>query len=260
MPDHPLLDRIAVVTGGESGIGESCVTALAAAGAHVGLTYFKDAERGRASAETARARGRKAISVRADVGVEPEVDAAFDAIGTALGVPDILINSAGINMSGVEVVDMSLDQWERMLRTDLTGSFLTSRRFLRDLLPTGRPGAIVNITSIHAFAMRAGGADYDAAKGGQRNLTRTLALEVAQAGVTVNAIAPGMILTPMNEKAIEDEEYRRKLEAQIPIPRAGRADEVAGLAVFLASPAASYITGASIVIDGGLSLMLGQGA
>ncbi len=260
MADQPLLDRIAVVTGGESGIGEACVAALAAAGAHVGLTYFTDAESGGASAGTARALGRKAISVRADVGVERDVGAAFDAISTALGVPDILVNSAGINMSGVEVADMSLDQWERMLRTDLTGSFLTSRRFLRDLLPTGRPGAIVNITSIHAFAMRAGGADYDAAKGGQRNLTRTLALEVAHAGVTVNAIAPGMILTPMNEKAMEDEEYRRKLEAQIPIPRAGRADEVAGLAVFLASPAASYITGASIVIDGGLSLMLGQGA
>jgi glucose 1-dehydrogenase len=260
MPDQPLLDRIAVVTGGESGIGAACVTALAAAGADVGVIYFKDAHAGEASAGAARALGRKATAARADVGCESDVDAAFDAIGATIGIPDILVNSAGINMSGTRVADMDLKQWERMLRTDLTGSFLTSRRFLRDMLPSGRPGAIVNITSIHSFAMRAGGADYDAAKGGQRNLTRTLALEVAKAGVTVNAIAPGMILTPMNQRAESDEAFRRGLEANIPIPRAGTAEEVAGVAVFLASPAASYITGATVVIDGGLSLMLGQGA
>lgn len=249
-----------MVTGGESGIGAACVKALAGAGADVGVIYFSDAEMGEASVAAARGLGRKSVAARADVGSETDVGAAFDAIGQALGVPDILINSAGINMSGIKVADMDLGQWERMLRTDLTGSFLTSRRFVRDLLPSGRPGAIVNITSIHAFAMRAGGADYDAAKGGQRNLTRTLALEVAHAGITVNAIAPGMILTPMNERAMADEAYRRGLEAQIPIPRAGRAEEVAGVAVFLASPAASYITGATVVVDGGLSLLMGQGA
>jgi glucose 1-dehydrogenase len=260
MTDQPLLDRIAIVTGGESGIGAACVAALSAAGADIGVIYHKDAGEAEASASVARANGRSAAIARADVGLEQDVEAAFDRIGAAIGIPDILVNAAGINMSGDHVADMELGQWERMLRTDLTGSFLTCRRFVRDLQQAGRGGAIINITSIHAFVMRAGGADYDAAKGGQRNLTRTLALEVARKNITVNAIAPGMILTPMNERAMTDEEYRRSLERNIPAGRAGKPEEVAAVAVFLASPAAAYITGSTVTIDGGLSLMLGQGA
>jgi glucose 1-dehydrogenase len=260
MSERSLLGRIAVVTGGESGIGAACVAALAAAGADVGVIYYKDEAKGQASAQAVELLGRKAIAARADVGAEKDVEAAFDAIADAIGIPDILVNSAGLNMSGVPVARMSLEQWERIVRTDLTGSFLTSRRFVRDLEPTGRPGAIINITSIHSTVMRAGGADYDAAKGGQRNLTRTMALETARLGITVNAIAPGMILTPMNQHALDDAAYRQSLEKNIPLGRAGTPDEVAGVAVFLASPAAAYITGATITIDGGLSLELGQGA
>jgi glucose 1-dehydrogenase len=260
MADQSLRDRIALVTGGESGIGAACVAALAAAGADVAVVYHSDAAKGGASAKVVEALGRKAIALKADVGVEKDVEAAFDQASDALGIADILVNSAGINMSGTKVAEMPLEQWERMLRTDLTGSFLTSRRFVRDLQPTGRQGAIINITSIHSSVMRAGGADYDAAKGGQRNLTRTLALETARGGITVNAIAPGMILTPMNEQAMADEAYRRSLEQNIPIGRAGMAEEVAGVVVFLASSAARYITGSTITIDGGLSLELGQGA
>ncbi|MBW8785189.1 MAG: SDR family oxidoreductase [Novosphingobium sp.] len=255
-----MIDRIAVVTGGESGIGAGCVAGLAAAGADVAVIYHQDKDAGEASAGAVKLLGRKAVAVQADVGSEADVEAAFDRIADAIGIPDILVNSAGLNMSGVPVAKMSLEQWERIVRTDLTGSFLTSRRFVRELEPTGRPGTIVNITSIHASVMRPGGADYDAAKGGQWNLTRTMALETAKLGITVNAIAPGMILTPMNQKALDDPEYRRSLEQNIPLGRAGTPDEIAGLAVFLASPAGAYITGSTITIDGGLSLVLGQGA
>jgi glucose 1-dehydrogenase len=260
MSDSTLRNRIAIVTGGESGIGAACVTALAAAGADVAVIYYKDQKAGEASAATATAAGRKGIAIQADVGSETDVEAAFDKVAAELGVPDILVNSAGQNMTGVPVAKMELAQWERVVRTDLTGSFLTARRFVRNLQSAGKPGAIINITSIHSSVMRAGGADYDAAKGGQTNLTKTLALEVARDGITVNAIAPGMILTPMNEHAVEDVAYRKSLEGNIPIGRAGTPEEIAGVAVFLASPAADYMTGSTVTVDGALSLLLGQGA
>ena len=255
-----LANRIAVVTGGESGIGAACVAVLAAQGANIGVIYYTDEEHGAASAETARRHGRMAHAVQADVGDEAAVEAAFDEFRKKIGLPNILVNSAGVNMSGVNVVDMELAQWERVIGTDLTGSFLTSRRFARDLVKAGREGTIINITSIHASVMSPGGADYCAAKGGQRNLTETMALELAEHGITVNAIAPGMILTPMNEEAMEDEEHRRSMTRNIPLKRAGQPEEVAELAAYLASPAARYITGASLTIDGALSLLLGQGA
>ena len=260
MADASLSGRVAFVTGGESGIGAACVAELAAAGADVALLYHSDAKLGEASAAVAMALGRKSVAIKADVGDEKAVEAAFDKAMAELGRIDVLVNSAGINMRGIEVADMELDQWQGMLATDLTGSFLTCRRFVRELRKAKEPGAIVNITSIHSTVMRAGGADYDAAKGGQANLTKTLALEVAKDGITVNAVAPGMILTPMNERATKDMAYRKSLEAGIPLGRAGTASEVAKLVRFLVSPDGAYITGASIVIDGGLSLELGQKA
>lgn len=260
MTDTLLDGRIAFVTGGESGIGAACVAALAKAGAHVAIAYHSDSASAEAGVAAAEAMGRKGIAVQVDVADEASVEAGFDAVAKAIGMPDILVNSAGLNMSSTKVADMSLDQWNKVLTTDLTGSFLTARRLVRDHKGKTTPASIINITSIHAFAMRSGGADYDAAKGGQANLTQTLAIEVASEGITVNAIAPGMILTPMNDRAMHDAAYRAQLEQNIPAGRAGRPDEVAGVAVFLASPAAAYITGATIVIDGGLSLMQAIGA
>lgn len=255
-----LAGRVALVTGAESGIGAACALRLAQDGADVALSYFSDSAAAQRVADAARACGVKAQPVECDVRDEAKVDAAWDKVVAGLGVPDILVNAAGLNQSGVLVADMRVSQWRSLLATDLTGAFLTCRRFIRTLRASGAPGAIVNITSIHAELARAGAADYDAAKGGLLNLTRTLALECAPLSITVNAIAPGMILTPMNERAVEDEAYRAKLQANIPLRRAGRADEVAALAAYLASPDAAYITGASLTIDGGLSLVLGQGA
>lgn len=252
--------RCVVVTGAESGIGAACATAFGAAGDRVAVGYYADAAAAEKSAEAVRAAGGEAMTVQCHVDDEASVDAAFKAVEAAWGAVDVLVNSAGLNMSGVTVRDMKLDQWRRLLDTDLTGAFLTSRRMLTGRGDKQGPASLIHISSIHAYAVRAGGADYCAAKGGLSNLVETLAIEEAPRAIRVNAIEPGMILTPMNERAEQDETYRKTLEQNIPMGRAGKASEVADLAVFLASDKASYITGARIVIDGGLSLMQAIGA
>ncbi|WP_228241888.1 SDR family NAD(P)-dependent oxidoreductase [Porphyrobacter sp. GA68] len=257
---YTLENCITAISGGSSGIGRSCAVTLGAAGADVAIFYHRDEDEGEAVAAAVRAHGRRAAAIPCDVTSEPSVEEAFDTVRDQLGVPNILINSAGVNLDEKAVVDMDLATWDSLVRADLTGSFLTSRRFARDLRAAGRTGTIINITSIHSYAMRAGGAAYCAAKGGQRNLTQCMALELAEAGITVNAIAPGMVLTPMNAEAMDDEAYRRSLTQNIPLKRAAEPEEVAQLALFLASPAARYMTGAEVVIDGGLSLLMGQGA
>ena len=260
MFEGSLTGRIAFVTGGDSGIGAACAKAMAAAGADVALTYLEDEEGAQETAAAIREIGRSALALRSDVREEAAVDRGFDAAAEALGVPTILVNSAGVNMQGTEVADMGLAQWSNMQLTDLTGTFLTCRRFVRDLRREKRRGAIVNITSIHADVVRAGGADYMAAKAGQKRFTETLAVEVAGDGITVNAVAPGMILTPMNQSAKDHWIVRKTKSEFIPLKRAGRPEEVAAAAVFLASPAGDYFTASTLTIDGGLSKVLALGA
>ena len=252
--------RVVVVTGAESGIGAACAAAFGAERDRVAVFYYADVEAAEATAGAVRAGGGEAMTVQAHVNEEASAAAAFATVEQAWGPVDVLVNSAGLNMTGVTVREMTLAQWQRLLDTDLTGAFLTSRRFLTGRGEKAGPGTILHISSIHAYAVRAGGADYCAAKGGLSNLVETLAIEEAPRGIRVNAIEPGMILTPMNERAEQDPVYRRTLEQNIPLGRAGNAGEVADLAVFLASDKARYITGARIVIDGGLSLMQALGA
>ena len=254
------MTKSCVVTGGESGIGAACARALGAEGNRVAVLFYGDRHAADAICEAIRLSGGEAQSVQCDVTDEGSVDQAFHAAAQAFGMPDVLVNSAGLNMTGVPVREMSLAQWNRLISTDLTGAFLTSRRFLTGRGSARGDAAIVHISSIHAYAVRAGGADYCAAKGGLSNLVETLAIEEAPRGIRVNAIEPGMILTPMNERASADPFYRKALEQNIPLGRAGQASEVADLAVFLVSDKARYITGAQIVIDGGLSLMQALGA
>jgi NAD(P)-dependent dehydrogenase (short-subunit alcohol dehydrogenase family) len=252
--------RMALVTGAESGIGAACAEAAGAAGADVAVLYFKDADAAATVRDKIIGYGRRAIIVQADVGNEDHVAQAFAAARDQLGIPDLLINSAGVNMSGVPVADMELAQWNRLIGTDLTGAFLTSRAFVRGLREARKPGRIVNIGSIHSTAVRYGGADYCSAKAGLDNLTRTMAVECAPLRIGVNAIAPGMILTPMNQRAQSDPNYLAEAEKHIPWGRAGRPEEVADLAVYLCSDKSQYITGAIITIDGGLTLEEALGA
>lgn len=256
----PVVSQTVIVTGAESGIGAACAEAFGATGARVAVLFHSDQAAADVMAQAVRKAGGEAIAVQAEVNNEDSVEKAFAAVEAQWGAADVLVNSAGLNMSGVTVRDMTLAQWQRLIDTDLTGAFLTSRRFLTGRGEAKGDAAILHISSIHAYAVRAGGADYCAAKGGLSNLVETLAIEEAPRGIRVNAIEPGMILTPMNAKAQADPVYRRTLEQNIPMGRAGNASEVADLAVFLASDKARYITGARIVIDGGLSLMQALGA
>jgi len=259
-PFRFLPQSVAIVTGGESGIGRACAIRLGLAGVPVALTYFSDEAAAQDVVKTIADGGGRAIARRTDVTQEDAVEALFAAAEHAFGIVDLLVNSAGLNMSGIFLRDMSLAQFDKVVRSDLYGPFLTCRRMVRALDTAKTPGRIVNISSIHERAPRPGGVDYDAAKGGLAQLTATLALELAPQRIAVNGVAPGMILTPMNQSALDDPAERARKEAAIPWGRAGRAEEVADLVAYLLSPAADYITGTTITIDGALSLTVAQGA
>ncbi len=258
-----LTGRVALITGSDSGIGQATVIAFATAGADVVVHYLHDRDGAEQTAAQVRAAGRQAVVVQADISAEAAADAMFDEALRALPTLDILVNNAGVDASGTPVAELSTEVFDRAIRTNLYGAFFCCRRFINIRLAAGGGGGggkIINVTSVHEDVPNAGGADYDCSKGALRNLTRTLCLELAPHRIDVNNLAPGMVLTPFNQAAIDDPDLLREQVQSIPWKRAAEPAEIARLALFLASSDADYVTGATFVMDGGLMRNLGQGA
>lgn len=252
--------KIAVVTGSDSGIGQATAIEFAKEGADVVVTYLHDhagAEHTRAQVE---AQGQRALVVHLDQTQESSVAQLFERAVSELGTPFVLVNDAGEDSTGKEVADVSSAEWEHKLRVNLLGPFYCCQHFIRLRRNAGGQGKIINITSVHQEIPRAGASAYDASKGALRNLTRTLALELAPDLINVNNIAPGMVLTPFNQAALDDPKVYAEQVQSIPFKRAAQPWEIARLALYLASSDADYATGTTFTLDGGLMQNTGQGA
>jgi len=252
--------KVALITGSDSGIGQGSALEFAKEGANIVIHYLKDREGAETTRRHVEELGGKTAVVQADCRDEAQVERMFDEALAEFGAIDILMNNENPGSVGKEVAEMSTEEWDNSLRAGLYGYFFCCRRFIRHRREQGGRGKIINVTSVHETIPTAGSADYDAAKGAVRNLTRTLALELAPDKINVNNIAPGMILTPMQGEALYDPRAREEKTQHIPWKRAGEPWEIGRLAVYLASDDADFITGASVFIDGGQMMQQGQGA
>ncbi|WP_037503568.1 SDR family NAD(P)-dependent oxidoreductase [Sphingobacterium deserti] len=258
--EKKLENKVAVITGGDSGIGRSIAEAFANEGASVIITYHRDEAKANTFSKELSEKNLKHGVYQLDVGDENDVKLFFRSVIKTFGKVDILVNNAGTIGSNSPVREMATETFDRCLKTNLYGPFFCSRAYLNVWKDTQHYGRIINITSIHEDVASPGSADYNASKGGLKNFSRSLALELAPIGITVNNIAPGMILTDMNKDAVNNEEVRKEQEKNIPAGRAGNVGDINAAAVFLASQESSYVTGSTIFIDGGLRINVGQGA
>jgi 3-oxoacyl-[acyl-carrier protein] reductase len=243
--------QVALITGASSGIGRAAAEAMAREGVRVGVNYLKNHKGAEAAVEAIRKAGGEALAIRADVTRRSEVDALVAAVREQWGHIDILVNNAGDLLARRTLTDMTEEYWDQIMDLNLKSVFLCTQAVWQEMAAR-KSGCIINITSI---AGRNGGglgaAAYAAAKGGLLTYTKGLAKELAPHGIRVNGIAPGVIATPYHER-YSPPELMAKFVATIPLGRAGTAEEVADVIVFLASPAARYIQGETIEVNGGM--------
>jgi glucose 1-dehydrogenase len=254
-----LLGQVALVTGASSGIGAAIAVALGAAGARVGVNYHSDPAAAENVKQEIQRAGSQALQIRADMTRIDDIRNMFEAVVVEFGRLDILIANAGIQQDGA-VVDLTLDQWQKVIDVNLTGQFLCAQQAIRQFRRQEQPassrarGKIVCIGSVHEVIPWAGHVNYAASKGGVMLMMKTLAQEVAHEGIRINGIAPGAVRTAINEDVWSDPSHLQELLKLIPYGRIGEPNDLARVAAWLVSDEADYITGASIVVDGGMSL------
>jgi glucose 1-dehydrogenase len=240
-----------VVTGSSLGIGRAIALAFAAEGAAVAVDYRSHPDQAEQIVDQVKGFGGKAISVHADVSNPEDVKSLIQNAVEEFGRLDVMVNNAGVHEK-MPFLETPLDVWNRVITVNLTGAWLGCQEAAKQMVSQGDAGRIINVSSIHEDLPMPTNSPYCAAKGGLRMLTRTIAVELAAHDITVNNIAPGAIDTPMDAPLKENPNQMQELLSEIPLRRMGQPEEVAALAVYLASDAAAYVTGSTFVIDGGM--------
>lgn len=252
-----LQGKRALITGADSGIGQATAELFAREGADVAITYNTDAEGARETARRVEALGRRCLVIQDDVGDPASVAATFDRVASELGILHILVNNAGQAMGGMPVADMEPAKLEHILRVNLMGPVFCAKAFIAVRRANGGRGKIVTVSSVAQHLPTPESAPYGMSKAGIGSLCRSLSRELAEDGINVNNVAPGLIETPMTSDRFENPE---KLEAsleRIPWHRAGQPDEIAKAILYLSSDDSDYVTGHTLVVDGGLTMQWG---
>ncbi len=241
----------ALVTGGNSGIGAAIAASLCDAGADVAINYISNASAAAAAAKQFQQQGRRAMAIEADIADPDAVEVMFAQLDAEWGGLDILVNNAGIDGTAMPAWDADLAAWRKVLEINLFGTFYCARQALKRMVPARR-GVIINMSSVHETIPWSGFSAYTASKAGVSMMTKTLAQEAAPHGVRVLAIAPGAIRTPINHAVWSDPAGLQDLNRKIPLGRMGEPGEIARMVTVLASDAASYMTGTTVFVDGGM--------
>jgi len=252
-----LENKVAIVTGAATGIGQAIAIGMAREGASVVIDYVGGPDAPAATVKQIESAGGKALAVAADVSKPDQVASLIQQTVGKYGKLDILVNNAGIEHKH-PITEFPLEQWNQIIAVNLTGPFLCAQAAAKQMISQNIQGRIINISSVHEDLAMPGNAPYCASKGGLRMLMRTMAVEMGPHSITVNNIGPGAVFTPIDADVEANPEMEKALMGEIPLNRWGKPEEVANLAIFLASDDAGYITGSTYFIDGGMLRMSGS--